>query len=686
MRRWVQSVRFAVAGLIAGASLVGAAAAAEVIIVLDGSGSSAGQIGGIAKIDIVRGALRSVLLDAPDDLAIGLVAYGHRQEENCGDIELIAPPGPTGAFLTAANSVRSVGRSPIAEATAAAAAAISDPDTATIIVITDNADNCSDAPCATISAIHDEMPGLTISVLGIAIPSDEVTAISCFTEITGGLYLRADNAAGFQANLDRALTAALVDPLPPLPTATIAFPGIVTQGRPFEVTYQGPRAAGDQIRIAWLGSPQGQYIAAGFVDAEGAPVALTAPAEIGALELRYWHAERNAILARVPLQIAAVAPRLTAPETVQIGGDIVVIWEAEIVGGREIHLAEIFAPVDRPMITAPVIRSIPTVTIPAPGKTGTYEIRLVDATIEAGEALPDSREVRILARTEVNVVEADVQLEPAGPILAGNDFVVAWAGPGGGGDEIRLARPEMAPDEFLATAPPMGTSIHFRAPVSAGAYELRYYSAVLGEVIATVAIDVEMPAATLTLPEAVAGGMTFEAAWTGPAAPGDRIALMRSTMDGGQVIEAVRVSPFGRPAVFEAPVTDGTYAVAYLAAGGDLVLALEQIVVSPATATIDAPAAAEAGQPITVNWTGPEGRYDEIRIVGADDGNVVAAVRLQSGRPAELAAPEEAGRYRVVYWAGSAGVAIAEATIDIRCRDCALETPVNPAEELRLGP
>ena len=71
-----------------------AAAADRAIIVLDASGSMWGQIEGKPKLEIARQTLRTVLGAVPDDLELGLIAYGHRQKGACSDIELVVEPGP----------------------------------------------------------------------------------------------------------------------------------------------------------------------------------------------------------------------------------------------------------------------------------------------------------------------------------------------------------------------------------------------------------------------------------------------------------------------------------------------------------------------------------------------------------------------------------------------------------------
>lgn len=666
------------------AAFAGVAHAAQVIVVMDASGSASGQIGGVAKIDIARAALRSILPEAPDNLEIGLVAYGNRQREACDDYQLIAPLGTAEAFTSAAARVSPLGRSPIADATVAAADALTEPEGATIIVITDNADNCAPDPCATISDLHERMPDVTVSVVGLGIPEDEVDAIACFADITGGLYLRAENVAGFQAILFQALETAWGGPPPPMPTATIEFPGTIVQDRPFTVAYDGPLAPGDQIRIAWLGTPPDEYITTVFTRADGAPVEIVAPDELGAYELRYWHAERNTVIARVPFRVAALTPTLEAPAAVQQGADIVVAWHADPAGGRTIQVAQPFAPLAAAIATVPVIRGEPTVTLTAPTRPGTYELRLIDAPVGKDQPpeLRDNDQSRVLARITIVVEAADVSLAVEGPITAGLPFRTAWTGPGGRGDEIRLARPQQQTTDYLASTAARGEAVTFTAPYPPGTYEVRYWSAALQDVIAVEEVEIVAATASLSAPATLAGGTTFTVDWTGANAVGDHIALLDA---GGREVLSARLSLFGDPVVFEAPTTAGLYRLVYLADNGNAVLAEQAVAVTAASASVSTPRSAEVGTEISVSWDGPAGRFDEIRIVGPDESaTVVAAIRVVPGTPARLTAPAEPGRYRVQYWAG-ADVILASAFIDITCRQCD-SAPAAPGDALRLGP
>ncbi|MEO1701877.1 MAG: hypothetical protein AAFR71_07465 [Pseudomonadota bacterium] len=62
-------------------------AADKAIIAMDASGSMWGQFDGKTKIEIAREILGKVLSGVPLGLALGLIAYDHRQKGQYADIE-----------------------------------------------------------------------------------------------------------------------------------------------------------------------------------------------------------------------------------------------------------------------------------------------------------------------------------------------------------------------------------------------------------------------------------------------------------------------------------------------------------------------------------------------------------------------------------------------------------------------
>lgn len=647
------------APLLAAAGISGALAA-DVMVVMDGSGSAAGRIGGTPKIDIARNALAAELDRAPGDLRLGLVAYGHRQKGQCGDIELLSTPLPDniGAFLAAARQVRPLGNSPITAAAIAAAEAMGADADGTVILFTDGADNCEPDPCAAVSAFHERMPGVRISIVGIGIPEEDAAGIACIADITGGLYLRAANDRELRTNLAEALDEAWAgEPAPPPPQANLTAPDGVEQGLPFAVSYTGPLAKGDEVRISWAGTAPDQHITGAFISADGKPVTLTAPEERGRYELRYWNPGSGKVIATRPLRVVAVSPSLDAPDSVVQGQAFEIGWRAPQIGDLSVQVAEPGTPVGRAIISTPAARGTRTARLDAPGQAGSYELRLYH-----GGDVPE-----VLATRPITVAAAVVRLAPEGPVVAGSRFTLAWEGPGAPTDEIRLAAPGMDADRYLSVARlgAPGESVSLEAPYPGGSYELRYWSAGAASVLATQALTVQQPTAALTAPDSVAAGATISIGWTGPGELEDRIVLVAG--DGPAEPAFTRgVTLDGGPVSMPAPAAAGQYALRYLGGPDRIVLAERPITVTAPAASIAVDGSVSPGQPFSVRWDGPAARFDEIRVTAPSDSETLAAARLgEPASPVTLTAPSRPGVYLVRYWSAASGVALASAPLTV---------------------
>jgi Ca-activated chloride channel homolog len=188
------------------------------IIVLDGSGSMWGQIDGRTKLEIAREALAEVVGSLPADTEMGLMAYGHRNEGDCGDIELIVPPGTgTGpAISDAAANLSFIGKTPLTDAVRQAAAALrSAEEKATVILITDGIETCNADPCALGAELESTGVDFTAHVVGFGLTAEEGASVACLAENTGGVYIEASNASTLKDALQTTVAAEpVVEPAP----------------------------------------------------------------------------------------------------------------------------------------------------------------------------------------------------------------------------------------------------------------------------------------------------------------------------------------------------------------------------------------------------------------------------------------------------------------------------------------
>ena len=187
------------------------------MIVLDGSGSMWGRIDADkrAKIDIVREALGPILAGATT-ARIGLTSYGHRRKSDCSDVEIIsAPVAEHGAVITAVEKLNPRGKGPIAEALTQTAKAIGSSRPASILVITDGADNCQQDACEAAASLAKTAPGVAVHLISLAVEPDEVARLSCVAKVTGGKYFDVRDAQSIAPAIEEATKLAMLAPNAP---------------------------------------------------------------------------------------------------------------------------------------------------------------------------------------------------------------------------------------------------------------------------------------------------------------------------------------------------------------------------------------------------------------------------------------------------------------------------------------
>lgn len=217
-----------VVALAAGSALPARAEDPRTLLILDGSGSMAGRIGGRTKADIARETVTTVLDTLPPERAIGLMAYGHRRKGDCGDIELLVPPAPgnAAAVRKAVARMKFIGKTPL---TAAVRQAARDLDAAhgkaTVVLVTDGIESCDGDPCALGRDLAASSVGFTAHVVGFGLSAQEGAAVACLATETGGRYFAADNAAGLAAALTATVAAAPEPPAAPAAPVADHFPG-----------------------------------------------------------------------------------------------------------------------------------------------------------------------------------------------------------------------------------------------------------------------------------------------------------------------------------------------------------------------------------------------------------------------------------------------------------------------------
>ncbi len=193
--------------------LVAEEADSDLILILDASNSMWGQIDGTNKIVIAREAVGGLIDSLPDDANVGLIAYGHRREGDCDDIEVLSDVGPVDkeGLKETINSINPRGRTPITASINAAIEIAAERDGSSIVLISDGLETCDLDPCAAVRTARSEGVPFILHVVGFDVSGEDTSQLECAAQAGGGLYLAADDAP----QLGEALQSAYEKPVEP---------------------------------------------------------------------------------------------------------------------------------------------------------------------------------------------------------------------------------------------------------------------------------------------------------------------------------------------------------------------------------------------------------------------------------------------------------------------------------------
>lgn len=171
------------------------ATSANVLFVLDGSGSMWGQIGGQPKIEIARSAMSGMIEKLPTDVRAGLMTYGGNTEGDCNDIEMVAPMGSDHASLVLAlNDINPMGKTPLAASIRQATTYFQQTESdASVVLVSDGKETCDGDPCIAAGEANNAGVGLNIHVVGFDVTGDEKKQLTCIAEQGKGKYFPANN-------------------------------------------------------------------------------------------------------------------------------------------------------------------------------------------------------------------------------------------------------------------------------------------------------------------------------------------------------------------------------------------------------------------------------------------------------------------------------------------------------------
>ena len=629
----------------------GAQAAEDVVIVYDASGSMWGQIDGISKMEIARDVLGDLVQGWSAETNLGLVAYGHRSQGDCTDIETLVTPQPVDkeAFQAQVNAIKPVGKTPISAAIEHAADLLAYRDNpATLVLISDGVETCNADPCALSAQLAKQGVKFTAHVVGFDLQDEAHAGLACIAENTGGVFLPASNATELHDALNQVQAAMAQpdpapEPVPTLPDVSISGPESVPTGAGFDVEWSPPIHPRDMVTILPVGSKEG---ATGPYRRVGDKTTgqLTAPAEPGLYELRYILNEGAKTLATAPIEVIAPDATISGPETVTTGAAFEIEW------GTPIHPRDMITilPVGtKEGATGPYRRVGDKTTgqLTAPAEPGLYELRYI---LNEG--------AKTLATAPIEVIAPDATISGPETVTTGAAFEIEWGSPIHPRDMVTIlpvGTKEGATGPYRRVGDK--TTGQLTAPAEPGLYELRYILNEGAKTLATAPIEVVEAEIGISGPGTARAETEVEVSWSSTIHPRDMIALLPMGAKEGETGQYFRAGDRTQGSL-KVPSEPGLYEIRYILNEGLRTLASVPLEVVPADAPMDAgaglsaPETAAPGASITVSWTGGGSGADQrIALARKDQPEFawITAQKIAEDKSLTLTMPEEPGLYEL---------------------------------------
>lgn len=188
----------------------------NVLLILDASGSMWGQLGGKTKIAIAKEVMSGIIQDLPSDLQTSLMIYGHRQKDDCNDVEVVIPFGPLdrNLYISTIHAIRPKGKTPITRSLSMAAEEIRKlGQGGSIILVSDGEETCEGDPCKLAAELKAGGLDVIMHVVGFGVKGVAAEQLACVAKAGGGTYAEAADAGKLKAALAGALEQTLAENL-----------------------------------------------------------------------------------------------------------------------------------------------------------------------------------------------------------------------------------------------------------------------------------------------------------------------------------------------------------------------------------------------------------------------------------------------------------------------------------------
>ena len=704
--------------------------ARELLIVLDASNSMWGQIEGEAKVLIARRALSGLIDDLDSQDQVGLIAYGHRREGDCQDVELIQSLEPLNApnLKQQINAIDPKGKTPITNAMEAAFAAIKGAES-NILLVSDGVETCDADPCAAVKAAKARGQEFKLQVIGFDVDVQAREQLACMAEAGGGRLLTAADSDELVQAMEQA------SGVQESAGAVVRIVGSANIERQGEILQQ-VQTDDEVFREDQLRTESGASLDVALID--GSVLELDEDTLLSIQEyLIDPAADSSMYLLRGRLRSTASkafskhkdAFRVTTPNAIiGVQGTIFSTLYKD-------NVTEVFVE-DGQVLVRNVDLTIPGVALlnpgeftrvvadqpPEPVKTPelTINVTLNGAAVDAQVLITDrgreaakgsaplvqplhpgdylvtatlddgfnqTAEIKLPADGLQYTVEI-TRIEAPKPV----GVAITAKGPGGSSvtDNLQWLIINQSNEETVTPDTQSGAITIELVP---GSYDVLVVAddfegeaVIVVEAVGSNQFEIELNTGAIgnsfSSPASVPAGEILSFEWSGPTATKDRIFIAEPTLAGNRYMTSnVHMASKGSPAVLVAPALPGSYEVRYFSAANGSVVFRQALEVTASQVRIDAPGGLLAGTEFSVSWEGPNAKGDRLFVASPQmDHNkyYLGSERIHmvsEGATANLIAPVEEGDYEIRYYSAANGRTLAKLNISVAPHAVKIDAP-----------
>ncbi|MFC4075477.1 vWA domain-containing protein [Salinithrix halophila] len=184
----------------------------NISILLDASGSMAGQVSGGKKMDVAKEAIQTFVSSFPKEANVSLIAYGHKgsnsekdKQRSCKSIEEIYPLGTynKSSFNKSLNQVDATGWTPLGSAIKQSGEMLkanSDQKNKNLVyIVSDGLETCGGNPAKEAKALQNDGISAKVNIIGFDVNNSEQQSLKEVAEAGGGTFTSASSKEGLKS-------------------------------------------------------------------------------------------------------------------------------------------------------------------------------------------------------------------------------------------------------------------------------------------------------------------------------------------------------------------------------------------------------------------------------------------------------------------------------------------------------